>query len=303
MAGADSVPGFLRDPFARSVAEAFCTVGARVWNRGYVASNDGNFSYRLDADRVLATPTMMSKGFLRPEDMVLVDLSGRQLDGHRRTTSEVRIHLNIYRQRPDVYCVVHAHPPHATAFALTREGLPRCVMAEAEVNLGLVPIAPYETTGTWDFAHSIDPWVRNHDVFLVANHGAVVLGVDPFDAYYRLETLDQYARTLLLARQLGALRELDTHAMEELLDLKTKLRLADPRRYAGAPLCGHDVPPSPAITNDGTLRFIPRRDPITDEPKAGLPQLHPSVLEMQKLERRDLADETREIMRRMKDEG
>ncbi|MDX2175177.1 MAG: class II aldolase/adducin family protein [Candidatus Sumerlaeia bacterium] len=281
--------------------EAFCEVGRRVWDRGYVASNDGNFSQRVGENRVLATPTMSSKGFMRPEDMVVVDLDGRQLEGHRRLTSEIKAHLFIYRERPDVRCVVHAHPPHGLAFAIARRPLPRCVVAEAEVNLGPVPLVPYATTGTWDFARSLAPWVRNHDAFLLANHGAIVVGHDPFDAYYRLETLDQYARILLNALQLGDLHTLDLDSMEELLSLKERMGSADPRRHAETPVCGDDVPPTPAHYPAAELRFRPLAHAPTDAPKASTLAPPPPRAPMPG-HRPDIEEATWETMRRLRGE-
>jgi L-fuculose-phosphate aldolase len=253
-------------PIETAVREAFCEIGRRIWHKGMVASNDGNFSFRLAENLVLATPTMMSKGFLRPEDMVLADLDGNQVGGTRRLTSEVRIHLFIYRHRPDVHSVVHAHPPCATAFAVARRPLPRCILAEAEINLGIVPTAPYATTGTWEFARTIEPWVRTHDAFLLANHGAIVVGSDPYDAYYRLETLEQYARILLEALRLGPWNELDHAAMADLLKLKERLGMRDPRLEGAAEMCGTATPPTPA-TEPPAAPFVPHPGPITDEPK------------------------------------
>ncbi len=252
----------------------------------------------LEENLVLTTPAMRSKGFLAPEDMVLVDLDGRHVAGALRATSEVRIHLYIYRERPDVRCVVHAHPPHATAFAVVGRTLPRCVLAEAEVNLGLVPLAPYATTGTWEFARSIAPWVRTHDVFLLANHGALCTGHDPFDAYYRMETLDQYARILLLAMQAGDVQSLDHRAMEELLNLKERMRIADPRRRAGVAECCDDVPPAPARPEADALRFAPASQPVTDSPKPGTKLLPSYERESFSPARPELEDEVREILRR-----
>jgi L-fuculose-phosphate aldolase len=232
-------------PRAWDVREALCEVGRRVWQRGLVASNDGNFSFRLDEHRVLATPTLVSKGFMEPDDMVIVDLDGNLLEGTRRTTSEIRIHLNAYRRRPDIRSVVHVHPPHAVAFAIARRALPKCVLPEVEFFLGQVPLAPYETPGTWEFARSIDPWIAHHDVFLLANHGAVSLGADPFDAYYKMETLEQYCRILILARQLGAdWNQLDAGQMRALLEAKASWGVADPR--AGTEACRLCDPAVPA---------------------------------------------------------
>lgn len=293
-------PAALSDSLQMTIRRAFCEIGRRVWQKDYVASNDGNFSYRLEENLVVATPTMVSKGFMQPEDMVLVDLEGRQVGGHRRLTSEIRIHLFIYRNRPDVRCVVHAHPPHAVAFAIARKPMPRCVLAEAEVNLGPVPIAPYATTGTWEFARTIEPWVRNHDAFLLASHGALVVGHDPFDAFYRLETLEQYARILMLARQLGGEPStLDMAAMEDLLRLKERIGSADPRRHAGAPLCGTDVPPTPAAWHGATMKFEPFTGPIIDSPKPSPLSPPQAAGEFDRLSRPDIAEATREDMRRL----
>jgi L-fuculose-phosphate aldolase len=249
--------------------EALCEIGRRVWQRGYVAANDGNFSLRLDEHRVLCTPTMMSKGFMEPEDMVIADLDGNKISGRRDLTSEIRVHLNIYRHRPRVGAVVHVHPPHATAFAITGRPLPKCVLPEIEFNIGEVPLVPYVTAGTWDFAHSIDPWVHHYDCFLLANHGAITLGQDPFDAYYRMETLDQYCRILLLAEPLGPWRRISDEAMRDLMNLKRARGMTDARfgredhfEPDGEPAILAPPPPS-------AEPFVPPAGPLTDEPKFG----------------------------------
>ncbi len=212
------------------VRDAICEIGRRVWQRGYVAANDGNFSYRLDADTVLATPTQISKGFMTPDDLVLVDLDGNQKAGKRASTSEIRVHLNAYRHRPDIRSVVHVHPPHASAFAITHSPLPKGVLEEFELYLGEVPVVPYETTGTWEFARTLDPWIDTHDAFVLSNHGAVTFGADPFDAYYRMEVLDHVCRIFLLSRQEGApLQKLAPAMMERLMRKKADAGINDPR--------------------------------------------------------------------------
>ena len=211
------------------VRDAICEIGRRVWQRGYVAANDGNFSYRLDEDTVLATPTRVSKGFLEPADLVLLDLDGNHKGGLRRGTSEIRVHLNAYRQRPDIRSVVHVHPPHATAFAVAGRALPKGVLEETDIYLGEVPLIPYETTGTWEFARSLDPWIETHDAFLLSNHGALTFGADPFDAYYRMEVLDHSCKILLHALQLGGWRHLEPAHIEKLAAAKERHGFADPR--------------------------------------------------------------------------
>ena len=138
-------------------------IGRRLWERGYVASNDGNISARL-GDRVLVTPTGLSKGFLKPEDISTIDGTGKQIAGRKKRSSEALLHLEIYKQRSDVTSVVHCHPPHATAFAVAREPIPQCVLPEVEVFLGDVPITKYETPGGQAFAdQGIQPSDRQQE--------------------------------------------------------------------------------------------------------------------------------------------
>lgn len=234
-----------------AMREALCEIGRRVWMREYVASNDGNFSVRLSSDRVLATPTMVSKGFMRPEELAIVTLDGNQVSGPRPVTSELKMHLAIYRARPDVRAVVHVHPPHATAFAITRRPLPKCVLPEVEVLLGEIPMTPYETPGTHAFAEALLPYVRDHNAFLLTNHGAVTVGQDPYEAYYRMETLDQYCRILILAAHIGDWQQLDHEQVVSLLKIREKLGYRD-RRLAekDRPLCSPEVPPPSSSPED-----------------------------------------------------
>jgi L-fuculose-phosphate aldolase len=245
--------------------EAFCEIGRRCWQRHFVAANDGNFSFRIGENRVLCTPTLISKGFMRPEDMVIMDLDGNQISGHRRGTSEIKIHLFIYRERPDVHSVVHVHPPHATAFTIVKQDLPKCILQEVELFLGEIPRAPYATTGTWEFARTIAPWIRHHDAILLSNHGALTIGQDPYDAYYKMETLDQYCRILLHARQLGDWQQIDVAGIGEMFQLKERLGIADKRQHqrcepcAGGTTAGGPEPIFPP--------WQPLTGPLTDEPK------------------------------------
>lgn len=247
---------------------AFCEIGRRCWKKGFVASNDGNFSQRIGENRVLCTPTMISKGFMDPADMVEVDLEGNQLAGTRALTSEIRIHLYIYQQRPDIHSVVHVHPPHATAFAVAGHALPKGILPEIEFNIGEVPIAPYAHQGTWEFARSIAPWVHDYDSFLLANHGAITLGRDPFDAYYRMETLDQYCRILLLAGQAGGWKTFGPEAMDALLRLKALRGVPDRRLYTDCDPLDPATPPGDT-TPPNRGDYTPNTAPLEDAPKAG----------------------------------
>ena len=199
-----------------------CEIGRRIYQRGFAAANEGNLSYRLGENEVLCTPTMHCKGFLRPEDLCRVDLDGRQLSGQKEPSSEIRLHLAIMRARADVRSVVHCHPPHATAFAVTGEPIPQHVHPEAQIFLGEVPTAPYETPGTQAFADTVLPFVHQANVIVLANHGTVSYGETVERAYWWTEILDSYCRVLLLARGLGSINRIPEEQVQELRDLRAK---------------------------------------------------------------------------------
>ncbi|MCX8037344.1 MAG: class II aldolase/adducin family protein [Candidatus Sumerlaeia bacterium] len=236
--------------------ELFCEIGRRCYAKNFVEANGGNFSYRLADGRILATPTMISKGFMEPDDMVLLDLDGNQIGGHRQKTSEILMHLTFYRHRSDVRAVVHAHPRYASAFAVTNTPVPKCVIPEVEIFVGEVPITDYETPGTPRLSEKILPVIRDFNVFLLANHGAVTLGRGVLEAFWRMEILDAYCQTILLAWQLGEITQVTDRHMKELFQLKERLgfpdrRLSDPR----AARC--DVPPPCATQSAGTCGAAP----------------------------------------------
>jgi L-fuculose-phosphate aldolase len=215
--------------------EQMCDVGRRIWLKGFCAGNEGNHSFRLSEDRILCTPSLISKGNLKPDDMCIVDLNGKQISGKRKRTSEILLHLAIYKQRADAKAVIHSHPPHATAFAVAGVELPTCIHPEAEVFLGPVRTAKYVTPGDTRLGESIAPYIKESNTILLGNHGVVCYGPDLEDAYYKLEIVDAYARILLLTKQLGSVRPLDGEEMKELLALKTKFGMADPRTAPDAP--------------------------------------------------------------------
>lgn len=224
--------------------EQFCEIGKRLWERQYVEANGGNMSYRLADGRILATPTMISKGFMKPEDMVILDADGNQLAGKRKKTSEILVHLQIFRHRPDIRCVIHCHPPHATAFAITGKALPKCVHPEQEVFLGEVPIAPYETPGTQKVADTLLPYLKDFNFFLLASHGAVAAGTGILDAYWKTEIVEAYCRLIILSRALGEPTILTQQQMSEILQIKKNLGIPD-RRLNDPSAVPCDVP-SPA---------------------------------------------------------
>jgi L-fuculose-phosphate aldolase len=209
--------------------EQMCDIGRRIWLKGFCAGNEGNHSYRLSEDRILCTPSLVSKGNLKPDDMCVVDLTGKQITGRRKRTSEILLHLAIYKERPDVKAVIHSHPPHATAFAIADIELPTCIHPEAEVFLGPVKTAKYVTPGDTRLGESIKPFIKESNTILLGNHGVVCYGPDLEDAYYKLEIVDAYARILLLTKSLGNVKPLEPDDMKELLALKSKFGMYDPR--------------------------------------------------------------------------
>ncbi len=223
--------------------EQICHFGRLLYDKGFAAANDGNLSIRLDDGNFLCTPTMHSKGDMSKDDLCVVDSLGQQLSGRKKRSSEILLHLEVYKHRPDVTAVVHCHPPHATAFAIAREPIPQCVLPEVEIFLGEVPTARYETPGTEAFAQSIVPFVRECNVIVLANHGTLSFGPTMELAWWFTDILDAYCRTLILSRQLGRLHRFDEQKCTELLDYKLKwgfsdLRIHGPR--AGCNVCGHE---------------------------------------------------------------
>lgn len=187
----------------RAARLEICEIGRRLYARQFAAGNDGNLSCRLSESAVLCTPTLVSKGFMKPADLCVVDFAGRPLSGRRRPTSEILMHLEIYRRDPTARAVVHCHPPHATAFAVAREEIPTGILPEVEIFLGVVPRAEYETPGNQRFAVALRPFIGRANTVVLSNHGTVSWGPTLERAWWNTEILDAYCRILLLARQLG----------------------------------------------------------------------------------------------------
>jgi len=216
-------------------------VGRRMYARGYTASNDGNISVRLGADRLLMTPKSVCKGFMTPDMMCITDLDGRKLQGDRDPSSEMLMHLEVYRHRPDAQAVVHAHPPTATGFAVAGIPLDRAVLAEVLTTLGSIPIAEYATPSTKELPEAVRKYIKAHDGMLLANHGALTVGGDLFSAYYKMETIEHFAKISLVARMLGR---------ENLLSREEVMRLQELRGSYGikapAPICAETGPDADA---------------------------------------------------------
>lgn len=216
-------------------------VGRRLYARGYTASNDGNISVRLDAARLLMTPSGVCKGFMAADMMCVTDMDGRKLAGDREPSSEMQMHLEVYRRRPDVNAVVHAHPPIATGFAVAGIPLDRAVLAEVVTTLGSVPIAAYATPSTKELPEAVRQYVSAHDGMLLANHGALTLGKDLFAAYYKMETIEHFAHISLVARLLGGERVLSRDEVSRLQGLRGRYGISAP-----APICAEPPPGTPA---------------------------------------------------------
>jgi L-fuculose-phosphate aldolase len=199
--------------------------GKLLYRQGFMPGTSGNLSVRLDDQRLLVTPTGVSKFMLRPADLVVIDLQGRQLEGSRKVTSEVSMHLAVYHYRDDIGAVIHSHPPIATAFACAGRGLEDMLCQEAVMTLGAVPLAKYAITGTLEVAASLAPFIPDHDAILMANHGAVTYGDTLLNAFQKMETVEHLAHIALVAHQLGDPRILKQEEIKQLRDAKTRYML------------------------------------------------------------------------------
>jgi L-fuculose-phosphate aldolase len=230
-------------------------VGRRLWQRGYVASNDGNISVRLDDKRLITTPKSVSKGFMTPDMMVITDLDGKRIAGEREPSSELKMHLEVYRNRPDARAVVHAHPPTATGFAVAGIALDRAVLAEVITTLGSIPIAEYATPSTEELPAAVRKYVKAHDGLLLANHGALALAGDVMSAYYRMETIEHFAKISLVARTLGRENVLSRGEVDRLQGLRGMYGIASP-----APICTDESNPTTAGQLDCQVVQAPDSD-------------------------------------------
>jgi len=199
-----------------------CAVGQWIHQRSYVASTDGNISLRLDPRRILTSPTGISKGMMTPEDLVITDLNGVKLSGRRNPSSELAMHLLIYRRRPDINAVCHAHPPTATGYASAGLPLNRAILAELVLSLGCIPVARYGTPGTTELTDAIEPLVQNYDAVLMANHGVVTYGPDLLTAFFRMETTEHFAHVALVTELLGKQVLLSGGDVEKLLAARAR---------------------------------------------------------------------------------
>jgi L-fuculose-phosphate aldolase len=193
-----------------------CEIGRRLWQRGLVGATEGNISVRLSAQRLLCTPSGQSKGHLKPNDLVVIDLQGNPI-GNGVPSSEIKLHLRMFQKRSDCVAVIHAHPPVATAFALAGEEIADNLLPEAAYVLGSVASVPFSMPGTNEVPDTIEPLLEDHKTFLLSHHGAVVMGSGLQDAYNRMETLERVAKVILMATMLGGARPMPDRAFDQML--------------------------------------------------------------------------------------
>ncbi|WP_045514851.1 class II aldolase/adducin family protein [Neobacillus niacini] len=221
--------------------EMICEIGRRMYNRNYVAANDGNISVKVRPNAIWTTPTGVSKGYMTPDMMVKMDLSGKILSGNLKPSSEVKMHLRVYNENPEVNAVVHAHPPVATSFAIAGICLDKPILPEAIVLLGTVPVAPYALPGTQEVPDSIAPYCKEHNAVLLANHGALTWGRDLVEAYFRMESLEHYATILMHSNHiLKKANELNQSQITDLIKIRESMGI----KAGGVPICKDESPNS-----------------------------------------------------------
>lgn len=244
-----------------------CTVGRWLYDRCFVAACEGNLSVRLDADRILVTPTGLCKGKLEPEDLVVLDGEGSALCGSHAPSSELLMHLLFYRLRPDVHAVCHAHPPTATGFASAGRMLDQALVPEAIVTLGQVPLAPYGTPGTEELSVTLEPFAPHYNAILMANHGVVTCGPDLLTAFFHMETVEQFAKIHLVTELLGGGTLLSRSEVEKLIAARSRHGVVLPEGAEPEPPVTLETAPSHSarfpLTRaelEALLEEIPRRD-------------------------------------------
>jgi len=208
------------DNIEKETREQICEVGKRIWLKGWVASNDGNISMRIGDEYVITSPTGISKGFMSPDMLVKVDLNGNIRSGYLQPSSEIKIHLEAYRRRDDIRAVVHAHPPVSTGYAVANIPLDFQTLPEIIISLGRIPLARYGTPSTTELSESISELILCHVAVLLANHGAITVGKDVMEAYYKMESVEHFAHISLVAHQLGGMKQISEPDIEKLEDIR-----------------------------------------------------------------------------------
>src|SRR5450755_593586 len=220
-------------------------IGRLVYQKDWVAANDGNITIRLDAHRILATPTGVSKGMMHVDDLIVVDSQGKKLSGRKECTSELAMHMKIYEMRPDIQSVLHAHPPVATGFAAAGRPLNLALLPEVIIGLGCVPLAGYGLPGTPALTNPLVPFIPKYDAIMMGNHGVVSYGEDVYKAFFRMETVEHFARISLVAELLGGPKVLPKDEVDKLFDSRTRYGVkSHTSMEPGCPVVAEDVEPA-----------------------------------------------------------
>ena len=219
----------MKSPY--EIKKEICDIGHKIYALGFVAANDGNISVKVNNHEYYCTPTGVSKGSLTPDMIIKVDENGNKLEGKLNPSSEIKMHMRVYRERPDVNAVVHAHPPIATAFTVAGVELDQYILPEAVLTLGEVPTCAYGTPSTMEIPDSLEPYIQNHDAFLLKNHGALTVGCNLTKAFFLMEELEFNAKICKNAMELGAVHEIPNKELKKLMELRQKMNL--PGRHPG----------------------------------------------------------------------
>ena len=237
----------------RELRQDIVDIGRLVYQKGWVAANDGNITIRLSPDRILATPTGISKGMMHVDDLIIVDKQGSKVEGRRECTSEIFMHCTVYNMRPDIHSVLHAHPPVATGFATAGRPLDQALLPEVIIGLGCVPLAAYGLPGTPALTEPMLPYIPKYDAIMMGNHGAVCYGEDVYKAFFKMETVEHFARIALVAELLGGANVLPKTEVDKLLDSRSRYGI---KKRAGAepgcPVVAED------LGQDGEKFFVTR---------------------------------------------
>jgi L-fuculose-phosphate aldolase len=226
----------------REYREDLVRVCRLIYEKGWVAMNDGNVSIRLDEDRILCTPTAVSKGMVTAEDLILCDMAGTKMAGVRESTSEIAMHTTVYNLRPDVRSVVHAHPPVATGFATAGRALDKALLPEVVIQLGAVPLARYGLPGTPALSDGMMPFIPQYDALLLENHGCTAWGKDVWQAYFRMEMVEHFARITFVAEMMGGAQPLPRAEVTKLFEARARYNVSSKAQMApGMPLVAEDV--------------------------------------------------------------
>ena len=242
----------MKSPF--EIKKEICEVGHKLWLKGFVAANDGNISVKISDNEYYCTPTGVSKGSLTPDMIIKVDKDGKKLEGKLNPSSEIKMHMRVYRERPDVTAVVHAHPPGATAFTVADIDLDQYILPEAVLTIGAVPTCDYGTPSTMEIPDSLDPYLQDHDAFLLRNHGALTVGCDLNKAFFVMEEVEFNAVICKNAMDLGAVHEISKDGLKKLMDLRQKMKL--PGRHPGIE---YDEPASCGCSKEELVEVITRK--------------------------------------------